>query len=93
MKHCFSKMIILGVIAVWQLSAGTIVQDVTPGGTISPAFYWGVTFQTPATGPWNNLTFNFYSAVSPTSGIPTTPAAAGTLYLLSSEYLGTPAAR
>jgi hypothetical protein len=92
MKHCFSKMIILGIIAAWQLSAGpvTIAQDITPGGFLSPSWYFGETLQTPAGGPWNTLTFNFFSALSPTSGLPTTPAAAGTLYLLSSEYLGAP---
>ena len=87
MKHCFSKMIILGIIAAWQLSAGTLVQDLTPGGTLTPG-YFGEELVTPVGGPWNSLTFNFFSADSPAGGIPNTPAAAGTLYLLNSEYLG-----
>jgi hypothetical protein len=87
MKHCFSKMIILGIIAAWQLSAGTLVQDLTPAGTLTLG-YFGEELVTPVGGPWNSLTFNFFSADSLASGIPSTPAAAGTLYLLNSEYLG-----
>jgi hypothetical protein len=85
MKHGFSKMVFLGIIAAWQLSAGTIVQDVT--GTTSSGFaaYWGVNFVTPAGGPWNDLTFNFYAD----SGV-TVPSAAGNLYLLSAPYTGAP---
>jgi hypothetical protein len=91
MKHGFSKMIFLGAIAAWQLSAGACDyrwgyyswRFPLPVG--NPA-YLGVTLQTPAGGPWNNSDVQlFFRHCSPTSGLPTTPAAAGTLYLLSSE--------
>jgi hypothetical protein len=87
MKHGFSKMIILGIIAAWQLSAATvtIAQDKIINSTSAPeaGLYWGETFQALASA--SNLTFNFYSDAALT-----TPEATGTLYLLNSEYLGTP---
>jgi len=91
MKHCFSKMIILGIIAAWQLSAGpvTIAQDITPGGFLSPSWYFGETLQTPAGGPGTLSPSTFFPPF-PHQRPSTTPAAAGTLYLLSSEYLGAP---
>ena len=86
MKHCFSKMTILGIIAAWQLSAGTISGDNTGTAAADVAAYWGVNFVTPAGGPWNNLTFNFFSETAAAN----VPYAAGTLYLLSSNYTGLP---
>jgi hypothetical protein len=57
-------------------------------GTDPPSLsdWFGESFMTPSTGgPWNTITFNFLT------GDPgTTPVAAGTAYLLSSEYLGLP---
>jgi hypothetical protein len=86
MKHCFSKMVILGIIAAWQLSGGTIASDTNTTGTSAlTGGYWGETFQTPAGGPWNTLTFNFFS-----DSAATTAEATGILYLLNLEYLGTP---
>ena len=85
MKHRISKMIILGIIAAWQLSAGVIAQDLTPSGSLL-AGYFGE--EVVVGGTYNNLTFNFFSAVSATNGAPTTPTASGTLYLLNQEYLG-----
>jgi hypothetical protein len=86
MKHGLSKTIVLGIIAAWQLSAGvvTIASDTNTAGTSAlTGLYWGETFLAAASG--NNLTFNFFS-----DSAATTPEATGTLYLLSSEYLGTP---
>jgi hypothetical protein len=48
--------------------------------------YFGESLATPDGGPWSGLTFNFYSNTPPT-----TPLAVGTAFLLSLEYLGTPA--
>jgi hypothetical protein len=83
MKLSFSRLMLLAVVAAWQLPAGTIVQDVA--GTGSGSSYFGVTFQTPAGGPWNNLTFNFFF-----QGPATTPVAAGTMYLVDQGYTGAP---
>jgi hypothetical protein len=60
----------------------------TGGGAISAGeFYWGQDFTTAAGGGWDTLTFNFFSDVPAT-----TPIAAGTAFILTQEYLGTPAA-
>jgi hypothetical protein len=89
MRHGFSKMIILGIIAAWQLSAATVTvaQDNTVNSTSAPetGIYWGETFQALASG--SNLTFNFYSTPPLNS---TTQEAFGTLYLLNQEYTGLP---
>jgi hypothetical protein len=46
----------------------------------------GQSFTTPSSGgPWDDITFNFFSNLPPT-----TPTATGTGFLLSQEYLGTP---
>ena len=88
MRRWFSRMIFLGAIAAWQLSAGTISGDTT-GTTLAGAeYYWGVNFlpPTPAgVAAWNSLTFNFYAGSDAA-----TATAAGTLYLLSSSYTGAP---
>jgi hypothetical protein len=47
--------------------------------------YWGESFTTPGGGPWSNIGFNFYSDIPAI-----TPAAAGTAFMLSEEYGGTP---
>jgi hypothetical protein len=54
-----------------------------PGFTINS--FAGQSFTTPATGgPWNHLTFNFFSPNDSSS------AAAGTAYLLTQQYTGAP---
>jgi hypothetical protein len=76
MKRCFSKMIILGVIAAWHLSAATIASDTnTVGTTALLGNYWGETFQASVSA--NQLTFNFFSDA-------TTHEATGDLYLFNS---------
>jgi hypothetical protein len=47
--------------------------------------YWGESFTTPGGGPWSDIAFNIYSDIPAT-----TPTAAGTAFLLSEEYAGTP---
>jgi len=46
----------------------------------------GQSFTTPAGGPWNHITFNFFSDNSDTTAV-----AAGTLYIFKSAFTGTPA--
>jgi hypothetical protein len=70
----------------WTAHADTITEyTAADGATISARF--GQSLMTPSGGPWHDLTFNFFTDVPPT-----TPTAAGTAFLLTQEYLGTPAA-
>jgi PEP-CTERM motif len=82
----FRNIAVLMCLASLAASAGIVVQYT--GGTEVSASPWffGESFTTPAGGPWSNLAFNFFSNVPPV-----TPAAAGTAFLLTREYLGTPA--
>jgi hypothetical protein len=67
------------------LRASTVAEN-TDGTQLNGfAFYDGQSFTTTNLTPANNITFNFFSD-SPA----TTPAAFGTGFLLSMEYLGTP---
>jgi hypothetical protein len=60
--------------------------DSFTSGAATATDYFGESFTTPSGGPWDSITFNFYSDVPPA-----TPAAAGDLFLLTEEYLGDPA--
>jgi hypothetical protein len=65
--------------------ASVITQFV--GGTAGAAtLFPGQSFTTVAGGPFDNITFNFFSD----NNGGTTPSAAGVLFILSQEYLGTP---
>jgi hypothetical protein len=67
-------------------SADVIVQNT--GGTAGSATeFFGESFTTPVGGPWTGIAFNFYSDIPATI-----PTAAGTAFLLSQQYLGTPSA-
>jgi len=64
--------------------ASVITQNTTEtSGTLTE--YFGESFTTPSGGPWNNITFNFFSDIPAV-----TPSAAGTAYLLSEAFTGTP---
>jgi len=65
-----------------------VISEFTGGTASASPQFAGQSLTTAAGGPWNSLTFNFFSD---TAG-GTTPSAAGTLFLLSSAYSGTPAA-
>ena len=82
------SLLLIGLSATVTLAPAQTILQVTSGtGTAGPE-YFGQSFTTPSGGPWNSITFNFYSTPAPVS----TPAAAGTAFLLTEEYLGTPAA-
>jgi hypothetical protein len=67
--------------------ADTITQNIAgPFAPIGGLPSFGQSLMTPSGGPWHDLTFNFFSDVPAT-----TPTAAGTAFLLTQEYLGTPA--
>ena len=64
------------------------IDSFTSGNAVTIANYWGQSFTTPAGGPWEDLTFNFYTSPN---DVTITPIAAGTGYLLTQQYTGTPA--
>src|SRR5262245_5631463 len=82
------RRICLSAITVFLLTATAALADtiVQNAGGISGnnVGFYGQSLITPAGAPWNNITFNFLAAGN-------APQAAGALYLLSTEYLGTPA--
>ena len=61
--------------------ATVLVTDTAGPGSATDAFGQSVT--TPAGGPFNNITFNFYNVAG-------APTAAGILYIFNSVYGGTP---
>lgn len=60
------------------------ITSYTAGIAGNSTFFSGQSFTTPGTGPWDDITFNFFSSGG-------TPQAVGTLYLLTQPYAGTPA--
>jgi hypothetical protein len=83
---------------LWTVFAATatlVPAQVIVQYTAGPAVgtdYWGQSFTTPGGGPWSNITFNFYSTAASGSNPASTPTAVGSAFLLTQEYLGTPAA-
>ena len=73
-------LILSAVLTCVTASSAPIVSVI--GGTGSGSFVPGQSLTTPSGGPWSNITFNFIG----TAGLPT---AAGSLYLLTQEFLGT----
>jgi PEP-CTERM motif len=84
MKRSLLVLTALALLGTAQVQATTIVQD-TSGSTSSRfQFFWGQSFTTPTGGPWSSVTFNFYD-------LTLAPYAAGTGYLFTAAYAGTPA--
>ena len=71
-----------------QNTAGTFTTASLPG--FCPC-YFGMTFTTPNGGPWNNITFTSYGTPAVGSTPASNPQAAGTGFLLTQPYFGTPA--
>lgn len=65
-----------------------VLTEFTAGINTATTPFIGQSATTLAGGPFNNITFNFFSDVS--GG--TTPSAAGDLFVLTQSYAGTPAA-
>ena len=78
----------LGFVSAAPVARADIITQNLGGGVSESNVLWGQSLVTPAGGPWHDLTFNFFSNEAPSA---TTPTAAGTAFLLSQEYLGTPA--
>lgn len=91
MSHAVRRFVLLlpVLIATTALSAvaqsETIVAYTKGNVVVKGDTYFGQSFTTPQGGPWDNITINFY----PDAGV--TPTAAGTAYLFTSAYGGTPA--
>lgn len=77
---------LFGVLAV-SAHAGPIVQYLAGTFSFSAGSPEAESFTTPGGGPWNSLSFNFYTNIPAT-----TPGAPGTAFLLSMAYAGTSAA-
>jgi hypothetical protein len=60
--------------------ADTISSDTSGSGVSLVPFFWGIEITTPAGGPWDHLTMNWYDHGS--------PVAPGFVFLLTQEYLG-----
>jgi hypothetical protein len=62
-----------------------IITSFTAGTANASSNFIGQEVTTPSGGPWNNLTFNYFSNVPAT-----TPSASGHVFLLTQTYTGTP---
>jgi hypothetical protein len=84
------QVVLIMLVSASFASADVIVQNLAGtsvcGLTVCANFF-GQSFTTPTGGPWDELTFNFYSDFPAV-----TPLAAGTAFLLTEQYLGTPSA-
>ena len=87
-KNLFAKIFAVALLAsvVGTAQADVVVQNTAGTTAVATAFYYGESFKTPSDFLYYNLTFNFYSNVPATA-----PSAAGTAFLLSQPYTGTPA--
>jgi hypothetical protein len=87
------KSILLALVVAMDCASAqvNIVSNTSEPATSNPGFY-GESFTTPAGGPWNHITFNFYATPSVGSTPASNPSAVGTAFLLTQQYLGTPAA-
>jgi hypothetical protein len=77
----------LSVLVTLANAHATTIASNTGGNGFNQQGYFGQSFTTVAGSPASNITFNFFSDIPAT-----TPFASGTGFLLSMEYLGSPAA-
>lgn len=80
---CAVALLLLGTAFVVRAAT---VDEYTGGTATGGTDFWGESFVTPAGNPFANIAFTFLTN-HPTD----TPFASGTGFLLSTEYLGTPA--
>lgn len=79
--------LVLTLVGFCAVADASVIREYTAGTINRIEQYPGESFSTPSGGPWNNITFNRYVEENGAR----TPAAFGTLFLLTQEYLGTPA--
>jgi hypothetical protein len=84
------RILVAAGLALTFGASGPVEADILTQNTAETNSGTGIVGQSVTTesgGPFDNITFNFYSDVPAT-----TPTAAGHLFILTSEYLGTPSA-
>ena len=74
------KLLLIALLCI-SANAATITSNTA--GTSNGIGAFGQSFTTPNDGPWVNIRFNFFNLAQ-------NPVASGTLFLLTSEYLGKP---
>jgi PEP-CTERM motif len=85
-KRSIAASLALAAVLVSSRAFGGVIVQNTAGTASSAGGFVGESFTMPSPGgPWNNITFNFFSNVPAT-----TPFAIGTAFLLHQAYLGTP---
>lgn len=77
-------VVCLVTVAAGRAEAGLLV-EYTGGGSSGALGYFGESVTTPIGGPFDHITFNYFSDVPAT-----TPLAAGDLFILTQAYSGTP---
>jgi hypothetical protein len=80
-----SALLLVSLVATPQLKAVTIASNTAGTASSLTGYDWGQSFTPVAGGPFDNIVFNLYSSTG-------APDAAGTGFLLSSAYSGTPSA-
>ncbi len=69
---------------------GQILSFTSGASSHAKVGYFGATFTTPCGGPWNNITFSFYGTPASGGAPASAPEAAGTAFLLTQAYTGSP---
>jgi hypothetical protein len=75
--------LVCGAVSLASASVGATTITVNTAGSSSGTFAPGQSLTTPVGGPWDDITFNWFNGAAPT--------AAGSLFILTQEYLGTAA--
>jgi hypothetical protein len=93
-KKLFGVIIASAAFVHPHASSADVIREQLIRGDKAASIALGQSLITPAGGPWNNLTFNWFDFDTGGTSIPgiLNPIAAGTLFLLNQEYLGTPSA-
>jgi hypothetical protein len=82
------SLAIVMFVAVAQNSSAALITNTYADDIDMNGGFAGQSFTTPGGGPFNLISFNWFSARTGTAA--ETPTAEGTLFILKSEYLGTP---
>jgi len=70
-----------------RAEADILAANLTTNGAFTINYFEGQSVTTPGGGPFNNITFNFYS----NTVLPLQPSAPGTMFILNQGYHGSPA--
>ena len=80
----FLGLAMVGLVGVALPARASVIVQFTSGVSTAANDFFGQKFTTPSGGPWDDITFNFFSD----PGV--TPVAVGTAYIFGSLYSGTP---